>query len=363
MDEFLPQRGPIHQRGELGRTLPRASCVPVVVRCSEVTAKRPEWLWPARIPRGKLTLVLVEPHLTPCRLAVELAALHSRAGGWPDRDANDEPLPAREPATTLLVAGDADLASDIRPRLDAAGADAARVAVLSAVRTVAGESFVDRPVSLLQDLALVENAVAQCFGQRATQCGPCELLLVEASACGNMHEAHSPWGSMAAALADIAQRQRLAVVLVVGAEGSKTQRRLAAKLGAAAAVWVVLRDLAQCERWCFVPVKRPFGQVAPGLALELCDESLIWKPTSNGVVASIHDLWSAGAEGRARFEIDVATDWLVELLGEGEIKSADLFSAARECGVSQRTLQRATAKLGLRPRKLPGDGCWVWGRK
>jgi putative DNA primase/helicase len=354
LDDFLPQLGPTGSEGDSRRALAATTAgAPVLINCGDVPPRPPEWLWKGRLPLGKLTLVIVEPHLTPSWLAVELAARTSRAAGWP----GDPPATTESPAacgTAVLVTSEVDLPRNVRPRLDAARAEAARVVVLSAVRSPAGhDRFADRPVSLFQDLSIVENAVAQT--------AECKLLVIDAHMPSSklVAEPFMPWGSVLATLADLAQRQRAAVVLVVAAPPRQAQQPLAARLAPAAeAVWVVARDLTRPEGWLFVPAKRPCGHPAPALGFERSEGRLLWRNLANG--QGTQDFLSAGSEAQRRLERDVAVEWLVEALGAGPMISKELLREARECGLSERTLRRGAAQLGIRPRRREDDGIWEW---
>ena len=55
-----------------------------------------------------------------------------------------------------------------------------------------------------------------------------------------------------------------------------------------------------------------------------------------------------------------AFDFLRELLDGGELSAADVFKRAREAGISERTLERAKRRLGIRHRKQFGSGKFVW---
>ncbi len=50
-------------------------------------------------------------------------------------------------------------------------------------------------------------------------------------------------------------------------------------------------------------------------------------------------------------------DFLDERLRNGPVPSADLDMAAKEAGISERTLKRARRKRGVRAKQI--DKCWV----
>src|SRR6185503_11668536 len=81
-------------------------------------------LWPSWIPLGMLSMLDGDPGLGKSTVLLDLAARLSRGDTMPD--GSQGPGPA---ATVILTAED-DPARVVRPRLDAAGADVSRVAVI-----------------------------------------------------------------------------------------------------------------------------------------------------------------------------------------------------------------------------------------
>jgi hypothetical protein len=98
-----------------------------VVRMADVKRERVEWLWPGRIPRGKLVLLDGDPDLGKTTVALDLAARITRGHSMPDDTVGGAP------GNVLLMMAEDGLADTIRPRLDAAGADLNRVFALRGI--------------------------------------------------------------------------------------------------------------------------------------------------------------------------------------------------------------------------------------
>jgi hypothetical protein len=97
-----------------------------------VTPERVSWLWPDWLPFGKLVNVDGIAGVGKSTLMMDLIARATRGGPMPNSDATFSPV-------TVLIAGVEDGWGDtIRPRLDAAGADPARIRF---VTPAAGEVF------------------------------------------------------------------------------------------------------------------------------------------------------------------------------------------------------------------------------
>lgn len=133
-------------------SLPRA----VARSLRDVAPERVEWLWPARLPAGKLVLLDGDPGAGKSTMALDWAARVSTGSPWPDGTAGGDP------AGVVTLSAEDSLGDVIRPRLDAAGADPARVVAFTAVVDVddQGREF-QRPPSLPADLAYLAELVEQ----------------------------------------------------------------------------------------------------------------------------------------------------------------------------------------------------------
>jgi hypothetical protein len=93
----------------------------VFTSLADVKPEAVQWLWPGRIPFGKVTLLESEPGVGKSTLTLELAARVSRGA----------PLPLEKthaaPANVVIFSGDDGLADTVRPRLEVADADLSRI--------------------------------------------------------------------------------------------------------------------------------------------------------------------------------------------------------------------------------------------
>jgi hypothetical protein len=64
--------------------LARASRVAGAVRFSELAPQKVRWLWPDRIPLGRITLLVSDPGLGKSLLTLDIAARVSTGAPWPD---------------------------------------------------------------------------------------------------------------------------------------------------------------------------------------------------------------------------------------------------------------------------------------
>jgi hypothetical protein len=94
-----------------------------LISFDKIQHEQVSWLWRGRIPLGKITILQGDPGLGKSTLALDLAARVTRNAEMPDGTASD----LKAPAGAVLMTAEDGLADTIRPRLDAAGADLARV--------------------------------------------------------------------------------------------------------------------------------------------------------------------------------------------------------------------------------------------
>src|SRR5215207_5203867 len=123
----------------------------VGILLSDVEPEQVDWLWPGRIPKGKLTVLDGDPGLGKSAATLDLAARVSAGLNLPD----DTPC---EAAGAVICSAEDGLADTIRPRLDAAGGDPSRVLSLA---TVTDEEGLERPISIPEDIPIIENAIGR----------------------------------------------------------------------------------------------------------------------------------------------------------------------------------------------------------
>src|ERR687890_334782 len=121
---------------------------PVGTLLSEVEPEQVEWLWPGRLPLGKLSVLDGDPGLGKSVLTLDVAARVSAGLELPDGQ-------RCEPAGVVLLSAEDGLADTVRPRLDAAGADTQRVVALSSVP----DGKTERSLSIPEDLPALERAI------------------------------------------------------------------------------------------------------------------------------------------------------------------------------------------------------------
>lgn len=331
---------------------PRVTPGPVLVRLSDVEpARAVEWLWRGYVPRGTLTIIEGDPGLGKSALTCDLAARVSTGASMPDGS------PGVAGGVVILSAEDS-LSDTIRPRLEAAGADLARVVALSAIRDTEGERLPELPL----DLGGLERAVAE---------SEAALVVIDPLMAYLGSEVNS-WRDQdvrraLAPLAALAERTGCAVVIVrhlnKAAGGSAIYRGGGSIgiVGAARAAFVVAKDPDDESRRVLAPVKCNLAAPPPSRGFCLVESGLGVRVEWLGESAHSADaILAAPAGEEERSALETAMGALREALAEGPRGALEARKDAKGAGVSDRTLDRAKARLPIRARKAGFGGPWLW---
>ncbi len=121
------------------------------IRLSDVRAEEVEWLWPGRIPLGKVTILEGDPGVGKSTVSLNIAAAVTTGSELPGGGFAPK-------GGVILISCEDGLSDTIRPRLDAAGADVREVVSLAEVSSGNG---LPRLFSIEADLGLLERAIGQ----------------------------------------------------------------------------------------------------------------------------------------------------------------------------------------------------------
>jgi AAA domain-containing protein len=332
----------------------------ITERGDEITPRKLDWLWPQRIPLGKITLFVGLPGEGKSLATIDVAARVTTRRNYPD-----EGNPLDGPGEVLFISGEDDAEDALIPRLIAAGADLAKIHVLKAVR-VNGQGT-DNIWRLDLDMEAIRSYLKEHRNIRLIVIDPISNHLGSVSMIEEQQVRAILWP-----LKEFARVNGLAILCVMHLnkkEGLTAIQRVGgagAFVGVSRASWFFVRDKETPYKHLMLPLKNNYARDAtPGLSFRFDEKaitiegtlvptpSIEWLETTD---MDANDALSAPAKRTSR---DDAKDFLETFLAQGPQDALAVYAAAATEGISKRTLDRAKADLDVVSRKKGTDG-WEW---
>lgn len=330
-----------------------------VVRMDSVAPERIAWLWPGRIPLGKLTVIEGDPKVGKSTLMLDIAARLTTGAPFPD---------GHRPAAgaVLVMTAEDGLADTVRPRLDAAGADVAQVVAWESVPVYDddGEPTGVRPPSIPRDLAVLETLIRR---------NRVALVVVDVlnAYLGSDVDGHKDQDVRRALmpLAKLAERTGCAIVVLRHlnkSTGGPAIYRGSGSIGIGGAARSILLvgfdpEDEEHKRRVLASQGSNVAETPDALAYELAntEEHGCARVRWIGVSEHTSGTLLAATSDEDRSALTEACDVLADILEDGPVGAKDVERRAADAGVHQRTLVRAKKRLGVRSVKN-GTGRWEW---
>ncbi len=346
---------------------------PVSVCMADVVAEQVQWLWPKRIPLGKVTVFEGHPDVGKSTVSIDIAARVSK--GMPMPDGSRPELTG--PAAVILVSAEDAAADTIRPRLDAAGADVSRVHLLTDIEDIDEKGVLRiRPWSMTSDGLDVLKSLVVKKQARLVVIDPMNAFFgpaVDSHRDQDVRTALAP-------LARLAEETEAALILIrhlTKAGGTNAITRGVGSIGiigAARSAVLFAKDPSDPSERRRV-MARSKGNLAPlwsSLAFELesaneeehaCSR-VRWLGVSDQSVAR---LLQEPVSAEERDELEEIAELLKQVVidGGGSVPIANARKALSAAGyeMSSRTLRRARNKAGLetsKPAAFGGERSFVY---
>jgi hypothetical protein len=315
---------------------------------SDLDPRPVEWLWPGRLAVGKLAMLDGDPGMGKSFVTLDLCARLSTGHPWPDGSASPGAWPS------LVLQAEDDHHDTLRPRLQALGADMARV-----FSPDGDDPLAAAPLRLPSGLPALDGALART-GARLLVLDPLTAFL-DPGVCTNyepsVRRALDP-------LARLAEARRCAVAMVRHLNKLAGGRALYRGGGSISLIatcrsaWLVAADLeapgeatgaGRPGRRVMAQVKNNLGPPQPSLAYEVrtadgAAPALAWLGVSPWSADDLLASRRPAAPAEAR---DAARGFLAAALADGPLTSEQLWEQIADHGLSKRTLYRARKGLKI----------------
>lgn len=357
LDEWMTKYAPepsangVHKPAEPATEKPAANTGPVIIRASSIPPRKVEWLWPGRLPIGKLTTFAGVGGLGKTFVLCDITARITKGIPWPD--APDE---CPEVGQVLFISGEDDPEDTLVPRLIEMGADLNRVCFL---KTEVLGTFT------LGDLKLL--------GQAAEQMGPgLRFVAIDpptAFLAGVDDHKNAELRRLLSPLATWSSARR--VVTAFNTHVSKPQGKVEAMMRVMGSVaWVnavraahmFARDPNDLTQRLFCPMKNNLGAERKALAYRIVPTETLARVEWLGEVDTTADE-AVAKESQPRDRSEDAADFLSRLfVGKIEIASDIIWAEAKRAKISVNAVKEAKQILKIRAalRAVAGQQFWVW---
>lgn len=302
-----------------------------------IAPTRVEWLWPGRIPLGKVTIFDGDPGLGKSTVLLDFAARGSVGGRAP----TGEPLPQ---FATIIASSEDDPSDTIRPRFDLAGGNPKRI-------------YICNRISFPEQAYILDEAIDKT-GARFAFVDPLVEFLDDSVKTISDHAVRRAMQP----LVEIAQRRHVAIVGVRHlnkSSGGPAIYRGGGSIGfggLARSVLTVGRDPEDEERFVLASVKINVARRPPSLAYRLVADGPYEPARVEWLGESEHSAETLIGADRDR-EVDKSkTDKLADAMREvvtangGDMLARDLYSALESDGWDLRSedlKSRARRRAGI----------------
>lgn len=319
------------------------------VRLDTVQPERVEWLWRARIPLGKVSLLVGDPGSGKSFASLAIAAAVTTGAALPDSD-------AAEPANVVAYNAEDGLEDTVRPRAELCGVELHRFHAIDCMRDAD-----ERPTPFgLLDVHRLAEFMEKLGGVRLVIIDPIASLLG-----GVDSHRDAEVRSSLQVLVELAKQTRAAVLVVMHLRKSGAERalyRVGGSIGFTGLARSVLLAGVDPEggRRAIVPIKQNLAAPVEPIEYWLDAEGRFWWGQAAPELTAERLL--AAQSSKPASAVEAASQFLEDCLADGERAADEVVRLAKGARISEATLRRAKDALNVTVQRtgFGKEGRWFW---
>jgi len=362
---FIRENPPVETKFSINFASPRSKFDGqglVVSMGHEIETEKTEWIWPGFIPAGKITILAGDPGMGKSTILGDIISRVSKGTFLPTGQ--------RSVTGTSLIASAEDSAEDtIIPRLIACDANLRKVGVIREVREDAAEGE-SKYLSFPRDIELLRNTLVTT-GARVLVIDPLTAFIEKGADSYKDQDMRRILHPIEA----IAQETGCAIIIIAHLnkrEDASTLYRVGGTIGfiaAARSVLAVTRTPEDVRVLFSLKANLSVRPTAMSYDIRQVRKTKTDRQTWKGesVINSSAIRWlgevdfdpfkkpDATPDGTALRE---ACEFLTQLLSSGQMDSEEIYTEAKQAGVSKTYVNKAKLNLGVTQQRRSGK--WFW---
>ena len=319
-----------------------------LINAMDLKPEKMTWLWPDRIPQGRICWYTGKPNLGKSLATLDLVARITTGRDWPDGEKNLLP-----PQDVLLAISEDSLTQTVIPRLNAAGADLSHVKFFNRVILDKGS----RHLQLVSDMSALKRGLEANPNVTLVVLDPLESFSGDVNI--NINQEIRP---VTDALKRICEKTKVTLIGIVHDNKQSDVSAIqkipggSAVAGAARSALGFSRDPDDRNQYFMSMVKGNLSKKQTGIKYTIGEQTvdgisaphIVWGEehdnTADDLLNAERGNSNPGAD--AKKLITLAKDFLPVALKDGPRRAPELITEAEALGVSVGALYRAKEQSG-----------------
>ena len=340
----------------------------VLVNAKDVIALPTDWLWEGHLARGEQEMMTGDPDVGKSLIHCDVVARVTTGERWPDGSRS------REPGNVIMLTAEDTLATTVKPRLIAAGANLERVHFLDCIKTNDKEHYF-----LLSDhLDALEKKINEIGNVPLITIDPITAYQgkINSSSATDVRGQLGP-------LKGLAARTNVAISSITHPPKRPGEHWVSQFIGSQAYI-----AAARIGHVCVLQVRwddhgnkiavskdeqRVFYISTKGNLMRMTPRTLVFRRQEKTIEGGIKTACIAWEKCAINFTVDEALaaakppprtaridNWLQQQLAEGPLPQQAIMEAGTRAGFSEDQLIHAKKRLGIKPHKGGLQEGWYW---